>query len=229
MDELQLLFSSRGRGHGLSPEAEEESTSRWLIELLALRRSGAFSLRYTTIPRVPLEPTMPTGLNGYEWQMRSVAYRRPASPELSDLLWSGFSWLQGEYPEPELKLSRQPPHLYLAPVEAVAVTAGDLLVERVVKEIVALPLTTLGIVAVAGTWCRNPAVADPANFCDLALLTFQQEARDTLQESLETRRQQFISKFQESRSQLSASHPAQETSRYVEELLRNVARKGRKP
>lgn len=228
MDELQLLFSSRGRGHGLSPEVEEDSTSQWLLELLALRRAGAFTLRYTTIPRVPLGPNMPKGLTGYEWQMRSVAYRRPASSELSDLLWSGFSWLQGEYPETELTLSRQPPHLYLEPVEGSAVTAGDLLVERVVKEIVALSLATLGIVAVSGTWCRNP-VADPTNFCDLALLTFQQEARDTLQESLEARRQRFISKFQESRSQLSASHPAQETSRYVEELLRNVARKGRKP
>lgn len=228
MDELQLLFSSRGRGHGLSPEDEQDSTSQWLIELLALRRTGALSLRYTTIPRVSLEPSMPNGLTGYEWQMRSVAYRRPGNAELSDLLWSGYSWLQGENPGTELMLSRQPPHLYHEPVEGLAITAGDLPVERVVKEVVALPLTTLGIVALAGTWCRKP-IADPASFCDLVLLTFQPEAREALQESLEARRQRFIEKFQVSRSQLSASHPVQETSRYVEELLRNVARKGRKP
>lgn len=228
MDELQLLFSSRGRGHGLFPEAEADSTSQWLIELLALRHAGTLSLRYTTIPRVPLGPSMPIGLNGYEWQMRSVAYRRPGSTELSDLLWSGYSWLQGENPGTELTLSRQPPHLYLEPTGGFAVTAGDLPVERVVKEVVALSLVTLGIVALAGTWCRNP-VSDPANFCDLALLTFQPEAREALQEGLEARRQRFIEKFQKSRSQLSASHPVQETSRYVEELLRNVARKGRKP
>jgi hypothetical protein len=229
LDELQLLFSSRGRWHGLSPQTEEESTAQCLIELLALRRQGDLDVRYPTIPRVPFSSEMPKGVSGYEWRMRSLAYRRPGSAELSECMWSGYSYLQGLYPGEELEVSRQAPHLYMHQASGFAVTAGDLPVERTLKDVANLPLHTLGIVSAPRTWCRGPA-ASPEVACapwDMALLTFSPEAIRALQEMFETRRQRLIEALEARRAGMTNTRAAEEASEFVQRLIGN--RKPAKP
>jgi hypothetical protein len=224
MDELQLLFSSRGRWHGLSPQTEEESTAQCLIELLALRRQGDFEVLYTTIPRVPFSSEMPKGVSGYEWRMRSLAYRRPGSTELAECMWSGYSYLQGLYPGEELEVSRQAPHLYMHQASEAAITAGDLPVERTLKDVANLPLRTLGVVSSPGTWCREAhadRVGNPAARWDLALLTFSTEAVWTLQSMFEARRQRFIEDLAKRRAGMTDTGVAQEAFELVQRLIEN--------
>ena len=227
LDEMHLLFHSRGQWHGLSPQTEEESTNQFLIELLTLRRESALNVQYLSIPRVAFSAAMPTSVGGYEWRMRSIAYRRPGHEDLAEHMWSAYAYLQGRFPGEALKVTTDAPHLYLASSGSVAVTAGDLAVERVLREVVYRPLETLGIVAAPGVW-RTAKEGDANPKCDLALLTFSPEAIFALRTVFEERRQRFIEKLEVSRAQMSNRNAPTDASEYVQELLKSMASKGDK-
>jgi hypothetical protein len=225
MDELELLFRSRGKWTGLSTQTEESSTNEFLIELLVLRRQGDLDIGYSVIPRAGMPDCRASGLTGYDWRMASFAQMRKGKDDLIEQMWAGFHYLQGRFPDAELEVSRHAPFFYIAREASFAITAGDLSVERTLKEVAYTPFRQLGVVAQYGTWSRDNANPGGGSL-DLAVLSFSETGIEVLRETFERRRQRFAEKLGEARDGRSNGVASPEAAEYLQGLLGRLKGKG---